>query len=72
MARLRFRFGLSQPAYEAGVETIRDIADGDIYQANLTRRLETPFGGDPWALYRRLRTGDPSLFSAYLDLGRSQ
>ena len=69
---LRFRSGLSQPDYEAGVETVRRfIAEGDIYQANLTRRLETPFGGDPWTRYRRLRTGDPSLFSAYLDLGRS-
>ena len=45
---------------------------GDLYQANLTRRLETPFDGDPWPLYRRLRTGDPSLFSAYLDLGPGQ
>jgi para-aminobenzoate synthetase component 1 len=57
----------------AGVERLRDhIARGDIYQANLTRRLETPFHGDPWNLYRRLRTGDPSLFSAFLDLGPSQ
>jgi para-aminobenzoate synthetase component 1 len=65
-----FRSGLDRPAYQAGVSRIRDhIARGDIYQANLTRRLETPFGGDPWDLYRRLRTGDPSLFSAYLDLG---
>jgi para-aminobenzoate synthetase component I len=71
-APLRFRSGLSRLEYEAGVETVRGhIAAGDIYQANLTRRLETPFGGDPWARYRRLRTGDPSLFSAYLDLGRS-
>jgi para-aminobenzoate synthetase component 1 len=70
---LRFRSGLDRTAYEAGVERIRDhIARGDIYQANLTRRLETAFGGDPWDLYRRLRTGDPSLFSAYLDLGPSQ
>ena len=54
----------------AGVEAVRDfIAEGDIYQANLTRRLEAPFAGDPWPLYRRLRTGDPSLFAAYLDLG---
>ena len=67
---LRFRSGLDRPAYEAGVQAVRErIARGDIYQANLTRRLETPFDGDPWALYRRLRTGDPSLFSAYLDLG---
>jgi para-aminobenzoate synthetase component 1 len=68
----RFRSSLSRPAYEAGVETVREhIARGDIYQANLTRRLEALFDGDPWSLYRRLRTGDPSLFSAFLDLGPS-
>jgi para-aminobenzoate synthetase component I len=65
-----FRSGLDRAAYEAGVEAVRDeIARGDIYQANLTRRLETPFRGDPWPLYRRLRTGDPALFAAFLDLG---
>jgi para-aminobenzoate synthetase component I len=67
-----FRSGLSRDAYLAGVEAVRaHIARGDIYQANLTRRLETPFDRDPWPLHRRLRTGDPSLFSAYLDLGSS-
>ena len=70
---LEFSSSLDRPAYEAGVERIRElIAHGDIYQANLTRRLVAPFRGDPWPLYRRLRTGDPSLFSAYLDLGRGQ
>ena len=67
---LTFRSGLDRAAYQAGVTRIReDIERGEIYQANLTRRLEAPFDGDPWGLYRRLRTGDPSLFSAYLDLG---
>ncbi len=71
-ALLAFRSGLSRTEYEAGVEAVRGhIARGDIYQANLTRRLEMPFDGDPWGRYRRLRTGDPSLFSAYLDLGAS-
>ncbi len=70
---LVFRSGLDRAAYGAGVRQVREhIAAGDLYQANLTRRLETPFDGDPWALYRHLRTGDPSLFSAYLDLGPSQ
>ena len=69
---LQFVSSLDRAAYEAGVEIIRArIADGEIYQANLTRRLETPFHGRPWERYRRLRTGDPSLFSAYLDLGPS-
>ena len=69
---LQFRSSLSRSAYEAGVGAVREhIARGDIYQANLTRRLEAPFDGDPWQPYRRLRTGDPSLFSAYLDIGPS-
>jgi para-aminobenzoate synthetase component 1 len=69
---IELRSGLSRPEYEAGVGSIRQsIADGEIYQANLTRRLEAPFRGDPWPLYRRLRTGDPALFAAYLDLGAS-
>ncbi|MFL5716033.1 MAG: aminodeoxychorismate synthase component I [Chloroflexota bacterium] len=70
---LVFHSGLDRAAYEARVSAVRDhIARGDLYQANLTRRLETPFDGDPWPLYRRLRTGDPSLFAAYLDLGLGQ
>jgi para-aminobenzoate synthetase component 1 len=71
-ATFELRSGLDRRAYEAGVESIRQsIADGEIYQANLTRRLEAPFRGDPWPLYRRLRTGDPSLFAAFVDLGAS-
>ncbi len=67
---LVFRSSLDRPGYEAGVGVIRRaIRDGEIYQANLARRLSAPFGGDPWPLYRALRTGDPALFAAYLDLG---
>jgi len=70
--RLVFRSGTSRADYEAGVEVVRaHVAQGDIYQANLSRRLEAPFDGDPWDPYRQLRTGDPSLFSAFLDLGPS-
>jgi para-aminobenzoate synthetase component 1 len=70
---LRFRSGTDRATYEAGISRVREhIARGDVYQANLTRRLEAPFDGDPWDLYRHLRTGDPSLFSAYVDLGPGQ
>ena len=69
---LRFHSSLSRAEYEIAVQAVRErIGRGEIYQANLTRRLEAPFGGDPWEPYRQLRTGDPSLFSAYLDLGPS-
>jgi para-aminobenzoate synthetase component 1 len=69
---MELRSGLDRAAYEVGVSSIRQsIADGEIYQANLTRRLAALFRGDPWQLYRRLRTGDPALFAAYVDLGPS-
>ena len=67
---LAFRSRTSRAAWLDGVEAVRDaISRGEIYQANLTRRLEVPFSGDPWSIYRRLRTGDPALFAAHLDLG---
>jgi para-aminobenzoate synthetase component 1 len=68
-----FATSLDQRAYGARVEAVRAaIERGDIYQANLSRRLEAPFNGDPWPIYRRLRTGDPALYAAYLDLGPAE
>ena len=73
VAGLRFVSGLDQTAYADKVQAVRAaIARGDIYQANLARRLETPFQGDPWPFYRALRTGDPASLAAYLDLGRDE
>ncbi len=67
-----FVSGTPHAAWLRGVEAVREaIGRGEIYQANLTRRLEAPFAGDPWPLFRRLRTGDPALFAGYLDLGPS-
>lgn len=67
-----FVSGTSRAAWIEGVEAVRAaIGRGEIYQANLTRRLSARFAGDPWPLFRRLRTGDPALFAGYLDLGPS-
>jgi para-aminobenzoate synthetase component I len=67
-----FESGTTRAAWLNGVEAVREaIGRGEIYQANLTRRLEAPFAGDPWPLFRRLRTGDPALFAGFLDLGLS-
>ncbi len=60
----------SHEAWVRDVGAVRDaIGRGDIYQANLTRRLEAAFDGDPWPIFRRLRTGDPALFAGFLDIG---
>ena len=69
-----FRSSLNRREFEAGVEAVRDaIARGEIYQANLTRRLATPFRAreraDPWPLHRLLAAGDPALFASFVDLG---
>jgi len=65
-----FVSGTPRDAWIASVEAVRTaIARGEIYQANLARRLVAPFAGDPWPVFRRLRTGDPALFAGYLDLG---
>ncbi|HKF84903.1 MAG TPA: anthranilate synthase component I family protein [Candidatus Limnocylindrales bacterium] len=67
-----FLSGTTREAWMADVEAVRAaIGRGELYQANLTRRLEAAFAGDPWPLFRRLRTGDPALFAGYLDLGAS-
>ncbi len=70
--RLTFRSETGRSDWTERVEAVRAaIASGELYQANLTRRLVAPFDGDPWAVFRRLRAGEPAAFTAYLDLGRS-
>ncbi len=68
---LDFVSGTDRATWDRGVETARAaIASGELYQANLARRLAAPFDGDPWAVFRRLRAGEPASFTAFIDLGR--
>ncbi|MBI4227243.1 MAG: anthranilate synthase component I family protein [Candidatus Omnitrophica bacterium] len=64
---------MGRPAFERMVrEAKRWIADGEIYQANLSQRLSAPLADSPWALYRRLCAVNPSPFAAYFDAGDVQ
>jgi len=54
---------------DAVARVIEYIRAGDIFQANLSQRLEAPLAGTPLALYERLRQRNPAPFSAYLDFG---
>jgi len=68
--RLVFRSEPDLTTWLARVEAVQAaIASGELYQANLTRRLVAPFDGDPWPVFRRLRAGEPAAFSAFIDLG---
>ena len=54
---------------DAVARVIEYVYAGDIFQANLSQRLEAPLAGTPLDLYRRLRHRNPAPFSAYLDFG---
>lgn len=51
---------------------IAHIFSGDIFQANLTRRLHCRTAEDPYEVYRRLRRSSPAPFAAYLNAGALQ
>jgi anthranilate synthase component 1 len=54
----------------ANVQKAKDyIQAGDIFQVVLSQRLSTPYGGDPFALYRSLRLINPSPYMAYFQFG---
>lgn len=44
------------------------IEAGDAFEICLTRAVDVPFDGSPWALFRRLRARNPAPFAAYLEL----
>ena len=54
---------------DAVARVIEYVYAGDIFQANLSQRLQAPLAGTPFELYRRLRQRNPAPFAAYLDFG---
>ena len=59
---------MDQGVFEEAVRKVKDyIRAGDAYQVVLSRRLETPFEGDPFSLYRALRLINPSPFLFYFN-----
>ena len=61
-------------AYRAAVRRLRGwIGAGELFQANLSHRLEGPAPRDPRSLYRVLRRAQPTSMSAYWedDAGRA-
>jgi len=56
--------------YLDAVARVREyIVAGDIFQANLSQRLQAPLVEAPFELYTRLRARNPAAFAAYLDFG---
>lgn len=63
-----FTSNVTKDAFCEMVETAKEhIRAGDIFQVVLSQRFGTKFEGDPFGLYRRLRTTNPSPYMFYLD-----
>jgi len=64
-----FTSNMTREAYEAGVERIREyIRAGDAFQVVLSQRLSMELEGEPFDLYRALRSVNPSPYLYYLEL----
>jgi para-aminobenzoate synthetase component 1 len=64
---LGLRSNFTRAGYlEAVARVIEYVFAGDIFQANLSQRLQGTLAEPPFALYRRLRRLNPAPFAAYL------
>jgi len=62
--------GFGEAAYMKAVERAKHyIREGDIMQVVPSQRMSKPFRASPLALYRALRTINPSPYMYYFDLG---
>jgi anthranilate/para-aminobenzoate synthase component I len=65
-----FRSNFRRPEYEAVVARTREyVYAGDIFQANLSQRLDGMYALPSLHLYQTLRTVNPSPFAGYLHFG---
>lgn len=70
-ADVQWRAGLPREPFDAAVDRIHcAIADGQVYQVNLTAPLEGTLEGDPLALFAALRRAQPNAYAAFLDITR--
>ncbi|WP_243032230.1 anthranilate synthase component I [Thermus altitudinis] len=68
--RARFAPDMSREEYLGAVaKALEYIRAGDIFQVVLSLRLSSPLTVHPFALYRALRSVNPSPYMGYLDLG---
>ncbi len=68
---LKPRANTTRDRFIAAVNRAKEyIAAGDIFQVVLSQRLEFDAGADPFAIYRALRTVNPSPYMYFLRMGK--
>ncbi len=69
----RYIPSISQAAFGRSVARVQEhIAAGDIFQAVISRQLECEVSCDPFAIYKALRTINPSPYMYYIDFGNEK
>ncbi|MFA5311769.1 MAG: anthranilate synthase component I family protein [Methanomassiliicoccales archaeon] len=60
----------ARPVFESNVAKAKEkIAEGEAFQIVVSRAVEHDISGDPFVLYKDLRTVNPSPYMFYLDFG---
>lgn len=66
----RYLSNMTREEYMAKVEKAKEyIKSGDVFQVVLSQRLTMPLQGDPFDIYRNLRTVNPAPYLYYLNFG---
>ncbi|MDJ1182074.1 anthranilate synthase component I [Roseofilum casamattae] len=70
---LKYTSNITPETFCANVKAAQDyIRAGDIFQVVLSQRLDTPYKGKPFDLYRSLRLINPSPYMAFFNFGTWQ
>lgn len=65
---VKFQPTIEKQQFIEMVETAKEhIEKGDIFQVVLSQRFKAPFEGNPFSLYRKLRTSNPSPYMFYVE-----
>lgn len=66
-------YSFSQQGFEQAVEQVKDyIAQGDVFQVNLSVRQGRALGASPYDIYKHLREINPSPYASYLHFPEMQ
>jgi para-aminobenzoate synthetase len=69
--RLEISLDLNREQYLAAIASCqRAIVEGESYEVCLTNRFRLSASLDPWALYARMRAGNPAPFGAFVKSGK--
>lgn len=69
-SKLTYKPMIKEDHFVQMVEKAKEhIVKGDIFQVVLSQRFTSPFEGNPFSLYRQLRTSNPSPYMFYMDFG---